>query len=163
SHLGTGCATDAYADYTADNSLTIDLIAGEDYDFKVTHGTSSQYVRIWIDFDGDGDFNSSDEFVYESTSAGSTTSDTDGTFSIPSGLVSSSTVLRVKNVFSTGTADACTQSGAYGEVHDYKVNIIGSTAVCESSREEVIATVGNSGDITVNEPLPYTDSGKTED
>src|SRR5699024_4309587 len=67
--------------------------------------------------------------------------------------------------------------GSYGEITNgysvsssatafyffYEWTIGAEDVVCESSREEVVATVGNSGDIVVNEPLPYTDSASTKD
>src|SRR5699024_9906821 len=52
SHLGTGCSSNAYGDFTSDPALEINFEAGEDYDFEITHGTSNEYVTIWIDVDG---------------------------------------------------------------------------------------------------------------
>lgn len=135
-HLGTGCSPNAYADYTGDSSLSAVLVAGNSYNFIATHGTASQYIRIWIDIDGNGSFEDAGELVYESTSAGSTTIPTLGSFDIPEWAQAGATVMRVKTTWSTGASNSCTQSGAFGEVHDYKVDIIGESVICESFRTE---------------------------
>lgn len=157
SHLGTGCSSGAYGDYTGDVNLNIELDANADYDFEATHGTSSSYIRIWIDFDGNEDFEDAGELIYESTTAGSTTSPTIGSFTIPDlqGIIT--TRMRVRNTWSTGVADSCTQSGSWGEVHDYLVTIIGENEDCFSpsnldvtvlSSSEVELTWDDSADVT---------------
>src|SRR5690606_31034285 len=57
--------------------------------------------------------------------------------------------------------DACTSTSSWGEVHDYQVLIIGQSILCESPREEVVATVDTAGNITVSTPLPYSDTNDT--
>src|SRR5690625_4118568 len=162
SHLGTGCSANAYGDYTGDSSLTANLVAGSTYNFEATHGTSSQYLRIWIDLDGNGSFEDSGELVYESTSAGSTTVPTIGSFTIPQNVLTKATVMRVKTTWSTGVSDSCTQTGSYGEVHDYKVTLIGAEVGCESPRQEVVATVKTEGEYIVTDTdLMYVDQNDT--
>ena len=157
SHLGTGCSANAYGDYTGDVNLNVELEAGADYDFEATHGTSSQYVRIWIDFNANEDFEDTGELVFEATSAGSSTLPTLGSFTIPNiqGVVT--TRMRVKTTWSTGASDSCTQSGSYGEVHDYTVTIVGENKDCFSpdnldvsvlSSSEVEVIWDDSADVT---------------
>src|SRR5690554_6560112 len=110
SHLGTGCSPGAYGDYTGDASLQADLEAGETYSFSATHGADRQYLRIWIDFDGNGSFEDAGELVYEATSAASSTVPSEGTFEIPFTISAINTVMRVKTTWSTGVSDSCTQS-----------------------------------------------------
>lgn len=162
SHLGTGCSPNDYGDYTGDPSLTANLVSGATYNFEATHGTSSQYVRIWIDFDRNGSFEDAGELVYESTTAGSTANPTLGSFEIPQDVISGATVMRVKTTWSTGASNSCTQTGSYGEAHDYKITLIGAEVVCESPRQEVVATVNQSGDIEFDyTDLTYVDSNNT--
>lgn len=136
-HLGSGCSAGAYDDQTENPNYTATLIAGETYDFSATFGTSSQYLRIWIDYDGNGSFEDTDEFVFHATTAGSTTVATTGSFTVPEDAPAMNTVMRVRTTFSTGAADSCTQTSSYGEVHDYKVIIIGQAVDCESDKVEV--------------------------
>lgn len=162
SHLGSGCSVNGYGDFTGDNALTANLVAGSTYNFEATHGTSSQYVRIWIDLDGNGSFEDAGELVYESTTGGNTSSPTFGNFEIPQNVISGATVMRVKTTFSTGLSDSCTQSSSWGEVHDYKVMLIGAEVICESPRQEVVATINQSGDIEFDHTdLTYVDSNNT--
>lgn len=162
SHLGTGCSANAYGDYTGDSSLTANLVAGGTYNFEVTHGTSSQYLRIWIDLDGNGSFEDAGELLFHSTTGGSANAPTVGTFEIPQDIVSGVSVMRIRNTFSSGIADSCTQSSSYGEVHDYKVVLIGAEVICESPRQEVVATVNQSGDIAFEHTdLTYIDTNNT--
>src|SRR5690606_22611962 len=64
-----------------------------------------------------------------------------GTFEIPSTISAINTVMRVKTTYSSGASNSCTQSGNYGEAHDYMVSISSVLNLCESPREEAIATV----------------------
>ena len=56
--------------------------------------------------------------------------------------------------------NACQIGGTYGATHDYKITIIGASVLCESPREEVVATVSQDGDIIVT-TLPYIDTNTT--
>jgi hypothetical protein len=53
-----------------------------------------------------------------------------------------STVMRVRAADGSPFTDACAQD-SYGEAHDYKVNIIGQSVVCESNRTQVTVTVND--------------------
>lgn len=157
SHLGTGCSPNAYGNYTSDANLTVTLVAGQTYDFSVVANFSSQRVKIWIDLDKDGNFNNSNEQLYASPSGANPTN---GSFTIPQNAMGSTTVMRVFDTYSTPPSDACSTSGSFGEVHDYKVIIVGASKICESPRKEVIATVNQTGDKVVG-ALNYTDTDST--
>lgn len=120
SHLDTACSQGAYGDYT---SQTINLSAGLNYDFSVTHGYSSQYVRIWIDFDNNGTFDdAAPELVATATSTGpDTNSITNGIITIPATATPGTYRMRVGDRFNNDP-EPCNTSG-YGEVHDYMVTI----------------------------------------
>ncbi len=162
-HEGTGCASSGYyTDYTSGSSSltgTGVLVAGQNYDVYVTHNyTTSQYVRIWIDLDNNGTFDPA-ESLYES---GSTTSPTQGTFTVPQSALGTTTVMRVMNRFAGNPADPCNAGGSFGEVHDYKVIITGASVLCESPRQEAVAMVNQSGDELVDyTDLPYEHSSST--
>lgn len=126
SHLDTGCSQSAYTDYTAQ---TINLNAGLNYAFSVTHGYSSQNVRIWIDFDNNGTFDdAAPELVAEGSSTGSGNSSiTNSNMSIPSTVTPGTYRMRVGDRFSS-QPEPCNTLG-YGESHDYTV-VIGAAPSC---------------------------------
>lgn len=118
-HLDTGCSANSYGDFTADPALSISLEALSAYDFTVTHGFSSQRVKIWIDFNRDGVFDDATDLVYASPTGASPTI---GQFAVPNaGPIT--TRMRVMNRWSTMPANACDPGGGWGETHDYTVVI----------------------------------------
>ncbi len=121
-----------YGDFI-EKSLT--LKSGEDYAFRLEPGfkslTYSEYWRIWIDFNRDGDFLDSNELLYD----GSMTTDSvvTGMLSIPPDLFSGPTRLRVVMEF-LFAPDPC-GNFQFGEVEDYCVDIDGRS---ESIDNELI-------------------------
>ncbi|QQS27786.1 MAG: S8 family serine peptidase [Sphingobacteriales bacterium] len=107
---------------TQGNSYTATLVPG----FAGTIYT--EYWRIWIDLNQNGQFDDPTERVYSSTSA--TTNTVNATINIPLTALTGPTTMRVvmKWVASSDTAlpGAC-GNFAYGEVEDYAVNITSST------------------------------------
>jgi len=144
SHLGSGCSPDAYGDFTADPSLYITLEVGEDYEFTVAPGTNvnRQHLRIWIDFDGDEEFDEENELVASGYS-GDLSSDTNGTISIPATVAPTTTRMRVTVTYNTAPFPC--DSGASGEAHDYTVIILGPCA--EPGDLEVTNTTDVSADL----------------
>lgn len=138
SHLGSGCSPNAYGDFTNDPNLTATLVAGQTYNFTATHNFSSQRIKIWIDFDKNGEFEDVTELLFSSPSGANPTN---GSFTIPQEVIGNTTVMRVFNRYSTLPVDACTSGGSWGEVHDYKVTVVGASMLCASDPVEVIAVV----------------------
>lgn len=120
SHLNTGCSTGAYGDFTAQ---TINLNAGLNYPFSVTHNYESQNIRIWIDFNNDGTFDdAAPELVAEASSVTtSAVTVTDGIIIIPVTVTPGTYRMRVGDRYSS-QPEPCNMYG-YGEAHDYTVNI----------------------------------------
>ncbi|MGB3180884.1 MAG: trypsin-like serine protease [Cyclobacteriaceae bacterium] len=80
-----------------------------------------EYYRVWIDFNGDGDFNDSGEQVLSKNST--STAGVSGTFTVPSNAVSGNTKMRVSMKYNA-YASSC-ETFSYGEVEDYTINIGG--------------------------------------
>lgn len=134
SHLATGCSSTSYADYTGDPALEINLQAGVNYDFEITHGYGTQRVRIWIDFNQDGVFDHPGEMVSEAQSVGtgSGATYTEGIISIPPTAPLVTTRMRVMTRFNTMPLPCDNiASSSWGETHDYTVNII-PAAACDA-------------------------------
>ena len=62
-HLGTGCFSGQYADYSGDPSLLIVLEAGNTYDWSTTSNYAYQHVKIWVDINGDQVFDEATEEI----------------------------------------------------------------------------------------------------
>ncbi len=114
-----------YGDFTA---MTTDLSTGSTYTINLTPGfPSSAYVeswRVWIDYNGDLDWNDSGEQVAQ----GAGSSVLNLTFTVPSNAASGTTRMRVSMKYG-GYPSTC-GSFTYGEVEDYSVHIIGSGPSC---------------------------------
>lgn len=144
SHLNTGCSTNAYGDFT---TQTISMNAGLHYPFSVTHNYGSQNIRIWIDFNNDGNFDdAAPELVASASSSSATGSDiTDGNISIPTTVTPGTYRMRVGDRFSSQPIP-CNIDG-YGEAHDYMVNIGAAPSCLAPSNVTVNGVTSNSATI----------------
>src|SRR5690606_34259803 len=107
-HIDSGCSPAGYGDFTGTSGLFGTFMQGEVYNFSVTHTyQTQQYVRIYIDFNEDGDFEDEDELLFSSAS-GTTAGLTTGTFTIPlTAPLTSSTRLRVINTYNALSTNSC--------------------------------------------------------
>lgn len=119
------------AGYSNFTGLTVSANQGSSYSVSISPGFSSstynEYYKIWIDFNQDLDFTDAGEEVF---SAGPSTTTVTGTVTIPSGVLTGNTRMRVSmkyNAFQT----SC-EIFAYGEVEDYTINISGSAPTCNT-------------------------------
>jgi hypothetical protein len=120
-HLGSGCSTDGYGDFTGDPALTAELAAGLSYNFSATHNFGTQYIKIWIDFNEDEFFDDADELLFTSTTGASNTT---GSIAIPAVATPTTTRMRVMTRWSSAPTNSCTNGSAWGETHDYTVVIL---------------------------------------
>ncbi|HRP88539.1 MAG TPA: GEVED domain-containing protein [Edaphocola sp.] len=125
SNLNTPCPAGGYMDYTTDTSLSIpDLTPGLSYNGTVTTNYSCcEYVKIWIDYNNDGTFDTTNE---QAASFGAISNSSTGaySFTVPVTATPGQHRMRVRLVYSPGSSlfDACSNN-YYGEAHDYLVNI----------------------------------------
>ncbi|MCG2610192.1 GEVED domain-containing protein [Flavobacterium sp. SM15] len=117
---GTG-----YTDFTA---ISTNLTKGASATITVTPTwTSSAYAEgyaVWIDYNGDKDFDDAGELVW--SNAASTTTPVSGTFTVSSTATATSTRMRVSMKYN-GVPTQC-EAFSYGQVEDYTVNLVtGST------------------------------------
>ncbi|MFK8104457.1 MAG: GEVED domain-containing protein [Saprospiraceae bacterium] len=107
------------AGYTDFTDQVIDLLTGTSNNFTLTPGYSdqayNQFWSIWIDFNGDGDFEDTGEEVYANAALGGPVS---GSITLPLNVVGTRT-MRVAMSFDEAPLP-CRQF-AYGEVEDYTV------------------------------------------
>ncbi len=134
--------------YAYYNTVTApNLTKGSSYPLSVTHdgGTSIHFVAVYIDFNHNNDFSDAGERVLQYTINGpSIPNPATATVAIPTTATTGVTRMRVMvfeddnytwTLLSTNatpcTADA-TGSLDWGETEDYNVNIVGTTATCDT-------------------------------
>jgi len=146
SHLDTGCSQASYEDYTAQ---TINMNAGVNYAFNITHDYEDQNVRVWIDFDNNGTFDdAAPELVAEASSGNELF--TNGVIAIPSTVTPGTYRMRVGDRYSS-QPEPC-NTGGYGEAHDYTV-VIGAAPSCLAPNYLTSGTVtSNSASISWTAP-----------
>ncbi len=121
-----------YSDFT---NISTDLSLGGTYTITITPkwtGTVySEAYAVWIDYNGDGDFEDSGELVWSLSPTKN--SPVSGTFTVPSSATEGSTRMRVSMKYN-GIPGPC-ETFSYGEVEDYTVNLIagsgGNTGSCD--------------------------------
>lgn len=109
-----------YSDFT---SISTTLNEGTSYTITITPtwtGTSyNEGYAVWIDYNGDKDFNDAGELVF--SKAASKTTPVTGTFTVPSGTIGAATRMRVAMKYN-GIPTSC-ETFSYGEVEDYTINL----------------------------------------
>ncbi len=113
-----------YSDFTA---LTApDLAPGGTYSVNVTNTSfysSSEEVRIWIDYNSNGSFEPSEE-IANTNGNGILSNVFTASFTVPPSTLAGNYRMRVRMVYYGGPSiDPCT-SESYGETEDYTINII---------------------------------------
>ncbi|QJD95540.1 S8 family serine peptidase [Mucilaginibacter robiniae] len=144
-----GCTT--YSDYTA---LTTQLEIGRTYPISLTLGTCggnfNKIAKVFIDWNADGVFNTTDELVATSgviTGTGTFTANV----TVPSTATSGNSSLMRVVLQETSTASAVTACGSYGkgETQDYRVQFTapaidaGATAISNSAANGNCAGTNN--------------------
>jgi microbial collagenase len=102
--------------------MVIDLASGTSHAVTLTPGFDggpwTEYFKIWIDFNGDADFEDAGEELF----SGSGSSAVSGSISIPAGAAGT-TRMRVSMKY--GAAPTPCETFTYGEVEDYTVSFAG--------------------------------------
>jgi uncharacterized repeat protein (TIGR02543 family) len=118
--LNNSSGSSPYSDFTylsthitQGNSVSVSLTPG------FTGSSYTEYWRIWVDYNGDHDFEDSGEQVF----SGSGSSVVSGSFTVPGSTIIGNTRMRVSMSYST-YPPIC-GSFTYGEVEDYTANISG--------------------------------------
>ena len=65
-HLGTGCSGGGYNNYTSMN-ITITQNIPQNLTVSSTYANGGESLKLWIDFNADGDFNDAGENIYTSS------------------------------------------------------------------------------------------------
>jgi Zn-dependent metalloprotease len=143
--------------YYNGTALSTSMAAGSSQTISFSVGFASsaytEYWKIFIDYNQDGDFTDSGETIVSgsSSSAGTLSS----TFTVPSTAKTGSTRLRV--VLSDNSATTSCGSYSYGETEDYTLTITGGTAIAAPQGiTATSATLDASAELSLY-PNPATD------
>ncbi len=135
------CSPDGYGDYT---DLIADLEQGSTNDLTLTTGYGSQYVTVWIDFNDNFNYESSEKVVNNyilnpGGGSGSYTETID--FVIPADAILGEHLMRAKSNWNANVpSDAC-DGTTYGETEDYIANITLIDGIYETSNESNPLTI----------------------
>ncbi|MGB0929343.1 MAG: S8 family serine peptidase [Chitinophagales bacterium] len=133
-----------YAEFKNTNLF---LEGGKSYPVTLTPGFSDEpfeeYWRIWIDFNKDGDFNDSNETVFDGGNP--QTSTLNGNMLIPNNAAEGTTTMRVAMKWIEPSTDAslpdpCLTFG-YGEVEDYTVQISNIVGIEDETSTPILLTL----------------------
>ncbi len=126
---GTTAGGPSYTYYTGQPNYTGSMQAGATYNVTVTVGSyGDQNVAVWIDYNDNGIFESSERVGYSTTAIAG-----NGTATFPITLACNPPLgthrMRVRDVWSTAgsSIDPCSSYG-YGETEDYDVTITAAAA-----------------------------------
>ncbi|WP_158825159.1 S8 family serine peptidase [Mucilaginibacter lacusdianchii] len=123
----TGCTT--YSNYT---SLTAQLEQGRTYPLSLKLGTCganfSKIAKVYIDWNGDGSFNNTDELVATTGVIGATTT-YNTNITVPGAVIAGNYSLMRVVLVETTDANSITPCGTYnkGETQDYRVQFLQAT------------------------------------
>ena len=147
---------DYYADYTY---ISTDIAKGQSYDITITNGDTyaDADLSVWIDWNQDGAFNSTDEHIVCEISNGG-----EGTynFTVPTAASTGATRMRIRTKFNGDDCGEPCGTTAYGEVEDYSVNIIMgvSPPIVDFEADNLTPGIGetvNFTDLSTNSPTSW--------
>src|SRR5690554_3064179 len=131
SNMGSGFSPDGYGDFY--DTYTVAQEQGEDVAFEVDIEGGTAGFRIWVDWNQDGVFDTTEEVAYASTSY---SADHTGSFTVPADALEGDTRMRIVShwLSSSGDIDPCETGFTYGEFEDYKFTVeagTGGGTACE--------------------------------
>src|SRR5690554_7940265 len=124
SNMGSGFSPDGYGDYY--DTHTVAQAAGEDVQFEVDIEGGTAGFRIWVDWNQDGVFDTTEEVAYASTSYSANHT---GSFTVPTDALEGDTRMRIVShwLSTSGDIDPCETGFTYGEFEDYKFTVEAGT------------------------------------
>ncbi len=143
SNMNTPCPTGGYMDYTTSTTLGVpDLVIGGTYNGTVTTTYSSayEYVKIYIDVNNNGIFETNEELA----SFGPISISSTGAYSItiPGTATAGDRRMRVTLVYGSAPTGPC-GSYTWGETHDYKVTLLPPPPCASATFPTTVATLAN--------------------
>jgi hypothetical protein len=134
-------STGGYGNFT---TVSTNLTKGASSTITLTPGYSgsvySEYFKVYIDYNGDKDFDDAGENVYTSAAVSAAVN---GTFTVPTTAITGTTRMRVV-MSDAAVTGPCTVVN-YGEVEDYTVNLVAATTSCNAPTALTRSSITSSG------------------
>src|SRR5690554_4832662 len=156
SNMGSGFSPDGYGDFY--DTHTVAQAQGEDVEFEVDIVGGTAGFRVWVDWNQDGVFDTTEEVAY--ASSGYSTNHT-GSFTVPADALVGDTRMRIVShwLSTTGDVDPCETGFTYGEFEDYKFTVEegsggGGGTACEQVFYDAVQPTGvgfSSGNAVAND------------
>src|SRR5690554_6196800 len=120
SNMGSGFSPDGYGDFYDTHNVA--QAHGEDVTFEVDIEGGTAGFRIWVDWNQDGVFDTTEEVAYASTSYSANHT---GSFTVPADALEGDTRMRIVShwLSTSGDIDPCETGFTYGEFEDYKFTV----------------------------------------
>lgn len=117
----TGTGDNGYTNYT---SMSTNLTINNTYSIIITYGVaySVDDLGIWIDWNQDGDFDDTNENV--SCNIGLTYTQETYSIAVPYTALTGATTMRIRMKYWWGDCGSPCGATSYGEVEDYKINVL---------------------------------------
>lgn len=142
--FGTFTNSSGAAGYTDFTGQTVSMEAGTSVSLSLTPGfsgsTYTEYFKVWIDYNKNGDFTDAGEEVY----SGVGTSTVSGSFTVPAGATGTT---RMRVSMKWNAAQTPCETFSYGEVEDYTVNFTTSAPVAPVADFSAGSTTVAEGDV----------------
>src|SRR5690554_6681012 len=124
SNMSSGFSPDGYGDFY--DTYTVAQEQGEDVAFEVDIEGGTAGFRIWVDWNQDGVFDTTEEVAWNSSDYSSNHT---GSFTVPADALEGDTRMRIVShwLSSSGDIDPCETGFTYGEFEDYKFTVEAGT------------------------------------
>jgi len=136
---------DAYTNYS---SQIVTKIAGSSFNFNGVKGLAQTYsvVDVWVDWNGDLDFDDAGEFIVTAAPAATAFS---GTITIPANQPNGNYRLRIRSRYTFGNASPSPcGSQTYSDVEDYTLAVITAPANCATPDVPVLTLASTTAGVT---------------
>ena len=139
-NTGTGFSTEGYGDFTA---MIVEQVQSGTIDFTGNISGGSAGFKIWVDWNQDGTFEST-EVAYQSS--GYSTSP-GGSFTVPLDALPGTTRMRIVSNWNvnTGGENPCETGFTYGEFEDYTFEVIELTACAGTPEAGTVTDIETCG------------------
>jgi len=119
-----------YADFTNVTPVNLTSDGETVYTLNVSTSYNDAGVAVWIDYNQDGDFDDSNEKVWDDAEGTTGASPRSNTFVVPSGVADGNTIMRIASRqywTPSGSCGDVVEANQDSEVEDYTVNIVPPT------------------------------------
>src|SRR5690554_2306413 len=156
SNMGSGFSTGGYGDFT---SMKVKQVQTNEVDFTVGIEGGTAGFRVWVDWNQDGVFDTTEEVAYQSSSYSSSHT---GSFMIPEDAMPGETRMRIVShwLSSSGTIDPCATGFDYGEFEDYTLEVVALEACSEAIAGTVVGDTEM--EVCANAPFSMSVEGNSE-